>query len=126
MKIGRLKKRHQFLDISNHGHKAITKSFVVFCRFDFIQTQRPVFHDSDMLVGYTVTKKLGNAVRRNRIKRRLRAIVDGELPNAPAEFKDAGLVIIGRYTAANANFEDLRAEMRKVLNWLRKQKDIAV
>ncbi len=122
MRLGRLKKRHQFLDIQNNGHKAITKSFVIFCRFDFIPTQMQDFQEYDMLSGFTVTKKLGKAVTRNRIKRRLRAVMDQMLPDAPDVFKDSGLVVIGRPSALTEDFKSLCAETEKVLNWLRKQK----
>ena len=67
MITGRIKKRSQFLDITNNGHKALTKSFVVFCRFDYFASDTV-----DVLCGLTVSRKNGNAVRRNRIKRRLR------------------------------------------------------
>ena len=122
MRTGRLKARAQFLEIANKGHKAVTKSFVVFCHFDFIKSQRPEFHEYDILAGYTVTKKLGNAVVRNRIKRRLRAMVGETLGHAPDEFDGAGLVFIGRPSAQDTDFKDLCAEARKVLNWLKKQK----
>lgn len=122
MRTGRLKARSQFLDIANTGHKAVTKSFVVFCRFDFVETQRPPFQQFDILTGYTVTKKLGNAVVRNRIKRRLRAVMDEILPDASTEFSGAGLVVIGRPSAFESEYKDLCDEGRKVLNWLRKQK----
>lgn len=122
MRTGRLKARAQFLDITNNGHKALTKSFVVFCRFDFVQGQRPDFHEYDALIGYTVTKKLGKAVTRNRIKRRLREVMANAMKDAPDAFKDAGIVVIGRHSALTTDFKDMCDEARKVLNWLRKQK----
>jgi len=122
MNIGRLKKRPQFLEISNKGHKAVTKSFVVFCLFDFIENQRPEYQNFDALFGLTVTKKLGNAVKRNRIKRRLRHVMADIAPEIPPEFDGAGLVLIGRYNADKTDYQELCGEMKKCLNWLRKQK----
>lgn len=37
-----------------------------------------------MRVGFVVSKKVGNAVMRNRVKRRLRHLVRGQLGTAPA------------------------------------------
>ena len=122
MNVGGLKKRPQFLDITNKGHKAVTKSFVVFCAFDFIESQRAEYQSYDILFGLTVTKKNGNAVQRNRIKRRLRHLAREMAKDAPDEFKGAGLVVIGRYGAVTESFEDMKSEWNKCLNWLRKQK----
>ena len=122
MKIGRLKKRPQFLKITNKGHKAITKSFVVFCHFGFIDPSDPrAPSDTDLVYGLTVTKKIGNAVVRNRIKRRLRHMIASVQPDIPEPFQNAGLVIIGRPAARDRDFSDLCAELKKCLNWLKKQ-----
>ena len=122
MKTGRLKKRPQFLEITNKGNKAVTRSFVVFCRFGYLD-DNPRYNSAhaDVLYGLTVTKKLGNAIVRNRIKRRLRHMMMGMSPEFPDVFQGAGLVLIGRPSAADMDFTELCAELRKCLNWLRKQ-----
>lgn len=121
MRAGRLKSRQQFLYMSHKGHKAVTRSFVVFCCFDFVAQQRPDFQDFDILCGFTVTKKLGKAVTRNRIKRRLRAVMDEVLPECEA-LAGAGIVIIARHAAETESYDVLCAEARKCFNYLRKQK----
>jgi len=60
-------------------------------------------------VGFTCTKKLGNAVARNRIKRRLREIVRlsfGEIARPSYDY-----VMIGRSAAATRDFEKLQADL---------------
>ena len=121
-RIGRLKARHQFLKIANEGHKAVTKSFVIFCCFDFISTQRDVFQKNDILIGYTATKKVGNAVKRNRMKRRLRAMMyESFIGDFNPVFQKAGFVVIARHNAFKTPYAEMKAELSKCANWLRKQ-----
>jgi ribonuclease P protein component len=63
-------------------------------------------------VGFTVTKKTGNAVERNRIRRRLRELV--RLAN---DTMQAGhdYVLIGRRVALNAPFERMSDEFTRAL-----------
>ncbi len=63
------------------------------------------------LVGFSVGKKVGNAVTRNRVKRRLRAAFIGELPKV-----GPGLYIVAaRSAAADASFQDLRRSLQYLL-----------
>ncbi len=65
----RLKKRQDFLHAAQHGRKWITKSFVIQI------VDSPSLEISQ--IGFTASKKqVGNAVERNRAKRRLRSLVD--------------------------------------------------
>lgn len=65
-------------------------------------------------VGFSVGKKLGCAVRRNRVKRRLRAACAPLLPR----MKKGLYVFIARQPAAEADFDRL---CRTMYNLLRKQ-----
>jgi ribonuclease P protein component len=62
-------------------------------------------------VGFTVGKWLGNAVHRNRIKRRLKEIV--RISRVEAGWD---LVIIARRDASAASFEELREAVVQVLD----------
>ena len=64
-------------------------------------------------VGYTVTKKVGNAVIRNRVKRRFRELARELLPQAGIAGADH--VIIGRNSAVERDFAKLRSDLAKAL-----------
>jgi ribonuclease P protein component len=67
-------------------------------------------------VGFTVTKKVGNSVIRNRVRRRLRAVADKVLAETAASGLD--LVIIGRMGTINrpypALIKDLKIALKKL------------
>lgn len=70
-----------------------------------------------MRVGFTVTKKIGGAVVRNRMKRRFRALAreilsDNGLPGADH-------VMIGRAKGIERDFGLLRSELAAALDRLR-------
>ena len=66
-----------------------------------------------MRVGFTVTKKIGNAVVRNRCKRRLRALAREVI--APRGVAGADHVLIGRDETPKRDFAILRAELEAAL-----------
>lgn len=75
---------------------------------------------ADARVGFTVTKKVGNAVVRNRIKRRLRALA--------TEFQDefdatTDYVIVARREALGASFAGLGEELTHALRSARAKLD---
>jgi ribonuclease P protein component len=64
-------------------------------------------------VGFTVTKKTGNSVERNRIRRRLRAAVKAIVPQAGHSGFD--YVLVARRPALTAPFAALTAELTRAL-----------
>ena len=66
-----------------------------------------------MRVGFTVTKKVGNAVTRNRLKRRLRALARDILPRAGVAGADH--VLIGRGDGVTRDFADLGRDLERAL-----------
>jgi ribonuclease P protein component len=70
--------------------------------------------DPVIRVGYTVTKKIGGAVVRNRMKRRLRALARELLPERGVPGADH--VLIGRAGGVERDFALLRGELVKALS----------
>ena len=113
--VSTLKHRADFLRL-RRGSKAVAPFFVL--------RVAPIPEDttriSDIRVGYTVTTKCGNAVVRNRIKRRFRALVR-ELFTAHAKPGHDYVIIAldgAKPSAAEAEFEALRTAMQCALTRL--------
>ncbi len=64
-------------------------------------------------VGFTVTRKIGNAVIRNRTRRRLKEAARLVLAEHPLSGVD--LVLIGREATRGRNFEALQDDLRRAL-----------
>ena len=71
-----------------------------------------------MRVGFTVTKKIGGAVVRNRMKRRFRALANELVP--VKGFAGADHVMIGRAKGIERDFGQLRSELEGALDRLRR------
>ncbi len=97
--------RRDFL-AANTGARAVTPGFIllVHARSDA---------DPAMRAGYTVTKKIGNAVVRNRMKRRFRELARALLPGLGQAGADH--VLIGRAGGVERDFAALRADMERAL-----------
>ena len=95
-----LSKRSDFVAASK-AEKYVGKSIIVQARPNSLQTIR---------VGYTASKRVGNAVARNRAKRRMRAAVAETLAFYGTSGTD--YVLIGRaQTTCNTKFEELKNEL---------------
>jgi ribonuclease P protein component len=102
--ISRILKRRDFLAAASHGHKIVTTTLVLqgHCpRPDDVQEAR---------VGFTVTKKVGNAVVRNRIRRRMRAAAQALMPGTAQAGWD--YVLIGRLRALEEDYAIILRDMR--------------
>ena len=69
-------------------------------------------------VGFTVTKKIGGAVVRNRMKRRLRALAREVFPTSG--WAGADHVLIGRAGGIERDYALLRQELNRAVEKLRK------
>ncbi len=69
-------------------------------------------------LGLSVSKKVGGAVKRNKVRRRLKEIFRSSMKNLP---DDADFVISARPPAAEASFEELNDEFLRSLSRLSKR-----
>ncbi len=75
--------------------------------------------DPAMRLGLTVSKKVGNAVTRNRMKRRFRELARAILPEAGHAGADH--VLIGRQSGIERDFALLSEDLRKALARLKEK-----
>jgi ribonuclease P protein component len=104
-KPGRLRRRAEFLRAASAGKKAAIGGVVL-----------QALPRSDTLparLGFTVTRKVGNAVIRNRTRRRLKEAARLLLQQRPVTGVD--LVLIGRESTRKRNFIALQGDIRRAL-----------
>ncbi|RZN32024.1 ribonuclease P protein component [Bradyrhizobium sp. Leo121] len=105
--MDRLRQRADFVAVAN-GARASSPAFVL--------QGRARDDDGPIRVGFTVTKKNGTATERNRIRRRLRALIQrlDVIPMRPHH----DYVLVGRRDALTRDFaamlDDLRTALRRL------------
>ena len=101
-----LKQNHEFRRLYNKGKSAVSPYFVIYCR----RTGRPVNR-----LGITTGVKLGNAVKRNRARRRIRELYrthEGELLTGYDVVVVARTrVIYGRFAELERSFDQLMKKL---------------
>ena len=102
----RLKKRKDYVKVAR-GARTPRRGFLLqsLRRSDGAEDEA----GADARFGFTVTKKMGNAVVRNRIRRRLREAV--RLAGAAVADPRRDFVLVGRRPALDMPFADLVAEV---------------
>jgi ribonuclease P protein component len=104
--LERLKRRREFLNVAASRRRFVTPSMIV----QFLPTET-----AGPRVGFTVSKKVGNAVVRNRARRRLREAARRIIPGHAA---DADYVLVGRAETVSRDFPDLLADLETALRRL--------
>lgn len=102
-RINRLRKRYQFQYIYRSGkfvsEKAVTLHYAS-------------SKNKDIKVGFAVTKKIGHAILRNKIRRRLREIVRKYLPNLKQNYN---IIIVAKEQIVQTQFNDLELQIVNLL-----------
>jgi len=103
-KDARVRKRREFLQIQNAGRRIATRHFLVtyLCR-----------GEAPPRLGVTVTKKIGNAVVRNRVKR---AVREAFRVNAATLARGASIVVIARDGAGRLGATPTATELLPALH----------
>ncbi len=104
-----LKNSADFKRLSRSGKKCVLPAFI-------LQAARQGDACAPFRLGLTASRKVGNAVTRNRAKRRLRALV--RLYEAPEKLAGWDIVLIARTTAGERDFAQMRQDFRQALEKL--------
>jgi ribonuclease P protein component len=105
----RLKRRTDFRAIAETGVRAPAKAFVLQALRRQKAEQETEQEEGLVRVGFTVSRQVGNAVERNRVRRRLREMV--RLKPKEAFTPGYDYVLIGRRTALTCPFGDMTKEL---------------
>lgn len=112
-RLRHLKKRAEFLHVAGKGRKWAMPGLVLQAAPRVSSLPDP---DGPPRYGLTASKKVGNAVSRNRARRRLRALADEVLPCAGRPGLD--YVLIGRPATTQRSFAALRQDLSQALERL--------
>ena len=128
-RVGRLTKRPEFLRVAAGRRKWVTPGMVVQARsrdeappasaaaaLNASEGAARTDTDGPPRVGITVSRKVGNSVKRNRARRRLRAAARDALPEVGAPGVD--YVLIGRAGTLDRAYPDLLSDLRQAVDKL--------
>ena len=107
--------RAGFVAARSKGEKALSRGLVI---------QANENEASHWRVGLTATKKIGNAVTRNRARRRMRALARSFL--APVAQPGTDYVLIARHDTATADWQDMAKGLQKAIRYLHRSKNQGV
>jgi len=103
-KINTIKKSNEFEKIIKNNKSYRSKYFYIYVQ----RHQEDIYH-----FGLSVGKKIGNAVRRNKVKRQLREIISKNDYQ-----KNFDCIIIVRREINNADFQEIKEDLNKSLKKL--------
>ncbi len=107
----RLRKNSQFSYIYKKGERFHTEHFTLFVVKSKYEAYR---------IGFSVSKKLGKANKRNKLKRRLKEISRRDL-NIPSF---CNYVVLAKEGAAELSFDEIRKEMIKLFGKYESKKSV--
>ncbi len=99
--------RAGFLAARSNGEKALSRGLVI---------QAIENEGSHWRIGLTASKKIGNAVTRNRARRRMRALARSYL--VPLAQAGTDYVLIARHDTVNADWQDMAKGLQKAIRYL--------
>ncbi len=108
-KLERIKVRKDYLAIAATGRRWVTPAFV-------LQTKDSDDKEREAHVGFTVTKKVGNAVVRNRVRRRLKEAARAVFSVRTSLGRE--YVLIGRHACLDMAYERIKSDMTWALKKL--------
>jgi len=112
--IGRLKRRAEFLQVAAANRKWVAPGLILQVRrqpeppASITEAAAGSTAAEAIRVGFTASRKVGNAVKRNRARRRLRAVAEQVLPHAE---HGHDFVLIARAATVDRDFQALRGDL---------------
>ncbi len=104
-----VKHQRDFDNLIKNGKKQKNKSFIIYYESNNLPYDR---------FGISVGKKLGNAVYRNKYKRKIRSILDSY---KKLYINNKDYIIILRGSAKDKNYQELKEELLTLMNVIRKE-----
>ena len=108
VKLESLKKSNQFKKVLREK-KVHSNYFSIFAAKNFFTPK----YKSNLIISFVMKKKIGNAVKRNKIRRKLKAIVQKLLKKRGAISKDYTYIVFGKPNAYNQKQSVLMSVMEK-------------
>ena len=115
VKVESLKKSNQFRKALKEK-KIHTDYFSIFAAKNFFKAK----HKANLLISFVMKKKISNAVKRNKIRRKLKAIVQKLLKKKGAINKDYTYIVFGKSNAYAQKHDILLPLMEKSFSKLKK------
>ncbi len=107
-KLESLKKSNQFQKTLKEK-KIHSEYFSIFAAKNFFKPK----YKSSLLISFVMKKKIGNAVKRNKIRRKLKAIVHKLIKKKGAINRDYTYIVFGKPKAFKEKHDVLLSEMQK-------------
>ena len=115
VRLESLKKSNQFRKVLKEK-KIHTEYFSIFAAKSFFKPK----DKSDLIISFVMKKKIGNAVKRNKIRRKLKAIVQKLLKKRGAINKDYTYIVFGKSNAYTQKHDLLLPIMEKCFDKIKK------
>lgn len=100
----RLRKNMEFKRVYNGGKSYWNRNLILYVRKNDLENSR---------IGITITKKIGNAVVRNRIRRRMKEILRLKLRNIKSGYD---LILIPKKNVQDISYKDLESAMIHIMS----------
>ena len=116
MKFQTLKKRKDFVLSNKFAKKVFSNNFII-QKYTNLDDK-----NASLKFGFTATKKIGNAVSRNRAKRRMRSLIGKFIKEEVTCFDNkSSYVLVAKSSLNKALFFNLCSEMQQCLSklWLK-------